>query len=87
MNQLCSYSLDHTRQSLPYTRSHLAHKKFITSIILYDVVVVIIIMLTFACIAIIAEPVAIVAEAVMGAMSVVADLLANMNTVTTLVDI
>ena len=87
MNQPCSYSLDRTHQPLPYTRSHLAHINIIPSITYCNVVVVIIIVLTFACIAIIAEPVAIVAEAVMGTVSVVADLLTNVNTVTTLVDI
>ena len=55
--------------------------------IVYHIVEVMIILLTFACIAIIAESVAIVAEAVMGTVSVVADLLTNVNSVTTLIDI
>jgi hypothetical protein len=52
-----------------------------------DIVVVMIVVLTFACIAIIAEPVAFVAEAAMAAVGVVADLLTNMNSITTLIDI
>jgi hypothetical protein len=52
-----------------------------------DIVVVTIVVLTFACIAIVAEPVAFVAETVMAAVGVVADLLTNMNSITTLIDI
>lgn len=43
--------------------------------------------LTFTRIAIFVKPVAFVAEAVVSTMSVVADLLTNVNSITTLIDI